>query len=59
MSFCERKIYFQKEGLFNENRIREENVKINAKYVISKLYLNKFCNGHTDKPKAICPFNFS
>ena len=32
-------------------------------YEISKQYLNKFCNGYTDgradKPKAICPFNFS
>ena len=36
-------------------------------YDISKLYLNKFCNGrmggrtdaHTNKAKAICPFNFS
>ena len=32
-------------------------------YEISKLYLDKFCNrrthGRTDKPKAICPFNFS
>ena len=29
-------------------------------YEISKLYLNKFCNGRTtDEPKAICPFNFS
>ena len=36
-------------------------------YEISKLYLNKFCNGRTHactlarthKPKAICPLNFS
>ena len=36
-------------------------------YEISKLYLFEFFNGHmdgwtkgrTDKPKAICPFNFS
>ena len=31
-------------------------------YEISKLYLNKFCNGPrdrwTDKPKAIYPLNF-
>ena len=30
------------------------------KYWISKQYLNKFwTDGRTDKPKAICPFNFS